>query len=250
MDREILFAKTLEKVKGTAREQGGCISEEQVQEAFARLELEESQLALVYEYLRSHKIGIGEAPDMDDYLTGEEKDYIQEYLEELKLLDILSEGEKEAVALSAMAGDRDAQRRLVEIYLPEVVDVAKLYAGQGVFLEDLIGEGNVALAMGVQMLGCLERAEEVQGMLGRMMMDAMEEYIAENAEESRKDKRIAEKVNKVAEAAGELARELGRKVTQEELSAETGMTTEYIADAMRMSGYKIEELESGEQTGI
>lgn len=250
MDREILFAKTLEKVKTAAREQGGYISEEQLQEAFARLDLEESQLKLVYEYLRSHKIGIGEAPDMDDYLTGEEKDYIQEYLEELKQLDILSEGEKEAVALSAMAGDRDAQRRLVEIYLPEVVDVAKLYAGQGVFLEDLIGEGNVALAMGVQMLGCLERAGEVQGMLGRMMMDAMEDYIAENAEESRKDKRIAEKVNKVAEAAAELARELGRKVTQEELSAETGMTPKYIADAIRMSGYKIEDMESGEQAGI
>jgi len=77
-------------------------------------------------------------------------------------------------------------------------------------------------------------------------MDAMEEYIAENAEESKKDKRIESKVNKVAEAAKSLAEDLGRKVTAEELAAETGMSLKSIQDAMRMSGFKIEDLEKGE----
>ena len=62
------------------------------------------------------------------------------------------EGEKEAVTISAMAGDRDAQKRLIEIYIPKVVEVAKLYAGQGVFVEDLIGEGNLAVTIGVTQL--------------------------------------------------------------------------------------------------
>ena len=34
MNQEIWFAKTLEQVKKQAREQGGCISEAQVREAF------------------------------------------------------------------------------------------------------------------------------------------------------------------------------------------------------------------------
>ena len=32
---EVLFAQTLERIRKTAKEQGGCVSEEQVREAFA-----------------------------------------------------------------------------------------------------------------------------------------------------------------------------------------------------------------------
>ena len=76
-----------------------------------------------------------------------------------------------------------------------------------------------------------------------MIMDAMEECIAENVEESDKDKKVLEKVNKVAEKAKELALELHRKVTAAELSEETGMSEKAIRDAMRISGYAIEDLE-------
>ncbi len=246
MNREVLFAQTLEQVRKTAKEQGNCISEEQVQEAFAPLGLDREQLALVYDFLEKHKIGIGEPVNADDYLTEEEKNYLEVYLEELKELEQVSSGQAEAITLSAMAGDTAAQAKLTEIYLTQVVDLAKLYSGQGVAIEDLIGEGNVALAMGVSMLGCLENASEAQGMLGKMIMDAMEEFIAENAEESKKDKRVETKVNKVAEAAKSLASDLGRKVTVSELAEETGMSRKSIEDAMRISGFKIEDLESGE----
>lgn len=242
MDKEVLFAKTLEQVKKTAKEQENCISQKQVEEAFAPLGLGKEQMDMVYEYLRQHKIGIGEPVDLEEYLAQEEKDYLDAYLEELRALPDISEGEREAVTLSAMAGDRDAQNRLAQVYLPEVVEIAKLYAGQGVYLEDLIGEGNVAVAMGVTMLGALEHAFEAQGMLGRMIMDAMEEYITMNAEETKKDKRIADKVNKVADAVRELAGELHRKVTVEEVMEESGLSRKAIEDAVRMSGGKIEDL--------
>ena len=245
MNREILFTNTLEQVKKTAEEQGGCISREQVEEAFAPLDLSGEQMTLVYDYLHQNRIGIGEPVDPDEYLADEERDYLDMYLEELHALPELTPGEQEAITLSAMAGDRDAQHRLAEAYLPEVAEIAKLYAGQGVYLEDLIGEGNVAVAVGVTMLGALEHASEVQGMLGRMIMDAMEEYIAQNAEETKKDQKIADKVNKVADAARELSEELHRKVTIEEVMAESGMSRRVIEDAVRMSGGKIEELAGG-----
>ncbi|MBQ7360376.1 MAG: hypothetical protein IJW63_09805 [Lachnospiraceae bacterium] len=246
MERELLFVETLEKVRKTAKDQGNCISEEQVKEAFATMDLNEEQMEQIYDYLRKHKVSFGEPVDVDEYLTDEEKDYVKEYLDELALLPEVSSGEKEAITLSAMAGDSDAQSKLIEIYLPYVVDVAKLYSGQGVLLEDLIGEGNVALTMGVTMLGCLDNAAEAQGMLGKILMDAMEDYIAENAEDEKVDKRIEAKVNKVAEAAREMAQDLGRKVTPEELAEETKMSLKAITDAMRLSGFKIEDLESGE----
>lgn len=243
MNKEVLFAQTLEQVRKTAKEQGNCISKEQVEEAFLELDLSEEQLAMVFDYLHKHKIGIGEPVNLDDYLSEEEVDYLEEYLQQLGELPELSEGEKEAITLSAMAGDLNAQNQLIQVFLPQVVEIAKLYAGQGVFLEDLIGEGNVAVAMGVSMLGAMEHASEAQGMLGKMIMDAMEEYISENVEEIKKDQKIADKVNKVADKANELADDLHRKVTVEELMEETGMSKKSIMDAIRITAGRIESLE-------
>ncbi len=243
MNREVLFAQTLEKVRKQAKEQGNCISEEQVREAFAELELENDQLQMVFDYLVKHKIGIGAPVNPDDYLTDEERDYLQDYLNEIEGLPTYTEGEIQAFTISAMAGEATAAQRLIEVYLKDVVDIAKLYAGQGVFLEDLIGEGNVALSIGTGMLGSLEKPEEAQGMLAKMIMDAMEDYIQENANNEKIDKKIEDKVNLVSDKARELAEELHRKVTPEELVQETGLSMKAIQDAMRMSGYKIEDIE-------
>lgn len=242
MEKEILFAKALEEIKKLGREQGNCVSQEQLREAFSELGLEEGQLALVSDYLEKQKIGVGKPPAPEDYLTGEETNYLEAYLEELKGIRNASQGEREAVTISAMAGDKQAQARLVEICLPEVVEIAKLYSGQGVCLEDLIGEGNVALAAGVTMLGCLEHPREAEGMLGRMIMDAMEEHISDSLAESGANQKIADKVNRVAEQARELAGLLKRKVSVEELAQETELAEEEIREAVRMSGNRIEDI--------
>ncbi len=247
MNRELLFAKTLESVRKLAKEQGNAVSEQQVMEAFEPLELNGDQMQMVYDYLIKHKVGIGQPVNIDDYLSDEEKNYLEEYIKELEELPVYTEGQKQAATISAMAGEADAQNMLTEMYLREVVDLAKLYTGQGVLLEDLIGEGNVALAFGVTMLGSLEKPEEAQGMLGRMIMDAMEHYIEENAENDKRDRKVADKVNKVNDKAKELSEDLHRKVTVDELAAETGMSKSYIRDAMRMSGFKIDYLETEEE---
>ncbi len=246
MNKELLFAQTLERVKNIAREQGNCISEEQVKQEFEALGLNNDQLQLVFDYLVKHKVGINEPVNADDYLTDEERSYLQDYLDELVQLPAVSEGEKEAITLSAMAGDVAAQGRLAEIYLPDVVEIAKLYTGQGVLLEDLIGEGNVAVAVGTTMLGCLENAAEAQGMLGKMIMDAMESHIAENASNEKVDQRVVDKVNRVMEAARELAEDFRRKVTIAELAAETKMSEAAIREAMKFTGNNIEYIEEEE----
>ena len=243
MNKELEFAKTLQDVVNQAKDNGNCITRDEVEEAFASQNLKQEQLELVLDYLTKHKIGIGEPVDLDEYLTGEDKNYLDEYLKEIEALKRVTQGEKEAITMSAMAGDADAQRQLIEIYIPQVVDVAKLYAGQGVFLEDLIGEGNLAVTLGVSQLGCLEHPSEADGMLGKLMMDAMEDYITENANAKELDKKIAEQVNEIAEKAKELAESLGRNVTAKELAQETGIELEDILEAVRNSGDNIEYIE-------
>lgn len=243
MNREVVFAQTLEKVRNLAKDQGNCVSEEQVREAFDALNLDNEQLQLVFDYLVKHKIGIGQPVNPDDYLSEEEQDYLQNYLDELQALPQRSQGEVQALTISAMAGETAAQQSLVEVYLKDVTDIARLYAGQGVFLEDLIGEGNVALAFGTSMLGSLEKPDEAPGMLMKLVMDAMEDYIQENAANEKTDQKVARQVNKIADKARELAEDLHRKVTPEELAQETGLSLKSIQEAIRMSGFRIEDIE-------
>lgn len=100
----------------------------------------------------------------------------------------------------------------------------------------------MALSLGVTMLGALEHADEAQGMLAKMMMDAMEDCIAASAAEEKSDRKIADKVNKVADAANALKEELRRAVTVEELMEESGLSRKAIEDAVRISGGKIESI--------
>lgn len=241
--QEIAFARTLEEVKKLARKQQGCISKEQVREAFKELELKEEQFQMIYDYLEKYKIGIGKPVDPEESLSEEEIDYLEEYKKQIADTEQVSSGEKEAMFLGAMAGESQAQRRLIDLYLPQVAEISKLYAGQGVFIEDLIGEGNLALSAAVTMLGCMEHAREAEGMLVQMIMDAMEECITGTAREMEKDRKVLEKVNHVADKARELAEDLHRKVTVEELARETGMSVKTIQEAMRMSGFAIEDIE-------
>lgn len=249
MDKELLFAQTLEQVKKRAREQGNCIGSRQVEEAFAPLALEQEQMQLIFDYLAKHHIGIdkpadtGEGSGAEECLTREEKDYLQDYLETVLSCEPVSQGEREAITLSAMAGDEEARKRLLALYLPDVAEIARLYAGQGVLLEDLIGEGNMALTVGVGMLGCLEHASEAGGMLGRMIMEAMEALIAEHADLRRQDRGIVERLNEIQDKAKELSEDMGRRVTPRELALETGIVEEEILEAVRISGFQMEHIE-------
>ena len=243
MNKELAFAKKLEEIRKLAKEQGNMLSEEQVETAFREIEISKEQLEPVFAYLKSKNIGIGEPVDMDEVLSREDKDYLEEYLEELKELPVLSDGEKRAYAMAAIAGDSEGKWNIINFFLPQVVDIAKLYSGQGVLLEDLIGEGNVALATGVEMLGCLENPEEVDGMLGKMIMDAMEDYITENSAAKKADMQVVDKVNSISDQAKELAEALQRKITIEELAEETGIDEEEIREAIKFSGNKIEYFE-------
>ena len=246
MKEQFEFAKALEKICALAGQQGGMIRKEQVEETLrdAGISLGDTQLGLVYDYLKTKKIGIGEPADPFEYLTRQEVDYLEAYLEETRALADVPEGEKEAIALSAMAKDPDAKRRLIEIFLPQVAEIAKLYAGQGVYLDDLIGEGNVALTMAVEMLDCAENAQAAFGNIASMIMEAMETYIADNASEKKTGDRLAQEANDVMEKAKELAEELGRKVTVAELAEESGMTQEKIREAIRITADNIDYLDA------
>jgi RNA polymerase primary sigma factor len=246
-NKEKEFAEILKLVTRTARENRNVISKDQVEDAFSELDLDEKQLSMVFDYLKSHKIGVGEEAVIEDNFTEEEKNYLEEYIESLKGLNKLSDGELEAVQMSAINGDKTAQSQLIENYLPLVVDVARMYSEQGVYLEDLIGEGNVALTRGVTMLDAVGEPKEVESFLYNLMLDAMEKIIEENLAEDTGMQKVLTLVNEVADKARELSEDLRRKVTVKELMDETGWDEEKISSAIKFSGDNIEDLDSKEE---
>lgn len=243
MEREKAFVLALQELVKLAKTQANVLSEEQVKEQFCDMHLDKAQFELIQEYLKQNKIGIDKAVNLEDYLTEDDVHYLDIYLEELKELEHWTDEKREAVMELAVKGNAEAKVQLIEAYLPEVVEISKLYAGQGVLLEDLIGEGNIAITLGVKMLECVEGVKEAEGMLVKMIMDAMEKYINESQESNDADKIILDKINKISDFSKELAENIGRKVTVEELVRESDFTEEEIMEAIEITAHSMEYIE-------
>lgn len=241
--REQEFMRLLQETLKQAGKGGGRIGREEISEIFGSFSLDENQLQQVEAYLQAHKITVGRAAGDEDALQEEERDFLTSYREVLSDIEKLPDSVLEAVKISAMAGEASAQRELSEQMLDRVVDIARLYAGQGVSIEELIGAGNEALVTGVSLLGHLESPQEVEGELGRRIMDSMEDLISMMLDDHALDRELEDLANLIADKAKEMADTMGRKVTAAELAGEGEVTPEQIEQAIRLTGGKIEDLD-------
>jgi RNA polymerase primary sigma factor len=241
---QFTFANKLAQLKDTARLQENMLTSEQVREAFEEWNLNDNQIGLINDYFNKNNIGIDEpAGDISEKLTQEDTNFLNMYLEELKELPLVTDGEKRATMMSALAGETAAQAKLVEIFLPQVVEISKLYAGQGVLVEDLIGEGNVAVASAVTMLECVEGIDEIEGFIAKMIMDAMEEFVGDDSDNRLADDNVLERVNIVNDKAAELYENLMRKVSVKEVADELNMSEEKVIEAIKLSANRIEYID-------
>ena len=228
------FLKSLEEIKDLAALQGGFISTIQLDECMP--DMNDTQRALIKDYLKQNKIGL------DKPLEGEESPeetredgHLNIYLEELKESEPVNEDKKKLLLREALNGGKLAKENLIEAYLPAVVDIAKLYAGQGADMADLIGEGNVALTVSVENLNCVDTPEDADSMIVKMMMNSMEAFIGLENEEEQMMEQVLTDTAKVLEQAKQMAEELLRKVTVEELSKETDIPEDKIREAMQFA---------------
>lgn len=255
MMEEKAFRELLAEIRKTAAQGGGRIARARVQELLLPMGLSDGQMDLVYDYLVQNRIHVTDGEDAahavpdGEPLQGlplerEDADYLSMYLDDLKLLPVYTEEQQSKIREQALQGEKNAMERLIHIYLPRVVDVARLYTGQGLILEDLIGEGNIGLAAGVEILQCLDLAEEVDGFLMKMVMDAMESAVAAQFEANEFDNKILERVNDIHEKARELSEELRRKVTPAELAQELDITKDEVREALRYAGNDMPYIEA------
>ena len=78
-------------------------------------------------------------------LSEEEASFLAMYEEDLEAIPSLSARDREKYLEKAKKGNDDARGLLIQDFMHTALDVTHMYAGQGILLQDLIGEGNLAL---------------------------------------------------------------------------------------------------------
>ena len=266
-----LSGKIIIQIRALAKSQGETISKEQVHSRFLPLNVTEGQFLLIYKYLADEKVRLfdTEADRLKDSeknaakaepessvrqsdntgkplenqrirIGREDSEYLKMYIDELNDMDIPFDEERRDLIESVLR-DRDrASQVLPSLYLNNVVDIARLYSGQGVAIEDLIGEGNIGVMTAANMLDMCETVQEVDEFMMKMIMDSMESLIIDSLNEDEFDLQVAGRVNELNDRAKEMAEELERLVTIDELVKELEMDEEYIRETIRLSGNSIE----------
>lgn len=227
------FIKNITELKDTAIFQGGYITRSQIEEVFGNLSGEQEKV--LTQYFKENNIGIGEALEAEDTLSEEDLSHINLYLEEIEGLDAIDEDMKRVLIMSAMNGDNVAREKLTASYLKSIADLARLYSGQGVDISDLIGEGNVALAAAMNMLGSIEDPSECDALVTRTAMNAMEELVGVEKEETEALEHTMARIMNVLNKAREMNEELNRKISSAELCAEMDIDEEELKQLMLLS---------------
>ncbi|HOO29310.1 MAG TPA: RNA polymerase sigma factor region1.1 domain-containing protein, partial [Lachnospiraceae bacterium] len=224
MKNEQAFKKLLIRIRVQAKKQDGFILEDTVRQMLPDMELSEEEFQLVIKYLGEAQITVvsGTEEDLDSIRKAAEAETEEKerpgsaaydlYIKELGELGEIGEEERLKKTEQALADRATVHETIPLLYLREVVDVAKLYGGQGVSAEDLIGEGNISLLTGAKMLECCDTAKEAEEFLVKMIMDAMESLLMEKSSEDELDLKVLERVNDLNEKAKELAETVGREV--------------------------------------
>lgn len=239
------FLLKIEALKEWGTLNGGYVTDDNINETFPGLD--ENQKKMIADYLEKYKIGINEPIDAAEFLSLKDNSYLSLYLEELEDLEIIDNDKRRVYIIGAMNDDKEASENLINAYLKNVVDIAKLYAGQGATLEDLIGEGNLALTIAVNLVGCVDEPEEADGFIMRKIMDAMEDFLNIENENAKSDEKALALVIKVTDKAKEMYEDLYRKVTVEELSKESGISQKKILEAIRITDKCLDYIEKPEE---
>lgn len=249
MEARAEFLKKLNGLVAVAKGQGDQITIDEVRAYFADAALTEEQLELVFDYLLAQKVVVKgyikmtEAVEEKITYTEEEEAYLKEYLNDLEAFQEEKAGEKESLFAKLIGGDASAKNRLTELYLKEVVEIAKEMYHPEIFFGDIIQEGNVGLILGMDMLADVATAHET---IVNQVKQCIQMLIEEHTEVKSRDNKMVEKVTMLDESIKTLTEELGRKVTIDELAVYMGMTEEEIDDILRLMGEESEEGEEAE----
>lgn len=262
------FQEKLKQLLEKAAAQEKNLSNEDVLQVFGMNQLSAQQLHSLYEYLQIEgicieganlrKMDIGgefeaetdgekkngsdkndSAAEKEEYvLTWEDQECLQEYEEYRKSLPKEKDGEREALLCELAAGNTAVRERLTQLYLSEIMAAAKEFYREGLFIGDLIQEGNITL-----LTADFEKMakEQTDGWMRKQIRSGIRAWVEEQTEQKMHDQYLVEKVRKLEAAIRELSDEEDQKFSVEELSAYLDMEEEEIRAVLSLTSEGTEE---------
>ncbi len=160
-----------------------------------------------------------------------QSDSLRLYLREISRIQLLSAAKEAYLAERAEQGDKEARNKLIEANLRLVVSIAKKYVGQGLSLEDLIGEGNIGLIRAVTKFD-YRKGFRFSTYATWWIKQAITRAILEGTRVVRLPVYIMEEVMRVKRMTRQLYQELGREPTPENIGERLSMTAERVSELL------------------
>jgi RNA polymerase primary sigma factor len=191
--------------------------------------------AAAYEAERAARLtrdhGAGGDADSADLSGLAQSDSLRLYLREISRIPLLSAQSELELARRVERGDRAARNHLIEANLRLVVSIAKKYVGQGLSLEDLIGEGNIGLIRAVTKFDP-SKGFRFSTYATWWIKQAITRSILEGTRAVRLPVYIMEEVMRVKRTTRQLYQELGHEPTTAQIGERLGIPAERVSELL------------------
>jgi RNA polymerase primary sigma factor len=173
----------------------------------------------------------GDGSDVPEVSSSAHSDSLRLYLHEISRIPLLSGPQEFQIAHRVMLGERDARNQLIVANLRLVVSIAKRYVGQGLSLEDLIGEGNIGL---IRAVGKFDPTKgfRFSTYATWWIKQAITRAILEGTRAVRLPVYIMEEVMRVNRMTRQLYQELEREPNPEEIGAALSISAERVSELL------------------
>ena len=161
-------------------------------------------------------------------------DSIRMYLNEIGRFPLIDAEEEVRLGRLIQKWDQEARKRLAEANLRLVVSIAKKYMGRGLWLLDLVQEGNVGLFRAVDKFDP-DRGFKFSTYATWWIRQWVTRAIADQARTIRVPVHMVETINKFNHTYRRLTQELAREPLMEELALELEMDVRKVRQIMRIS---------------
>lgn len=172
---------------------------------------------------------VGTIEDAEEISNLMHNDGLRLYLREIARVPLLSALEEATLARRVKSNDQRARNALIEANLRLVVHVAKRYVGQGLDLEDLIGEGNIGLIRAVSKFDP-SRGFRFSTYAHWWIKQAISRALLDGARTVRLPVYIMEEVMRVRRASRDIYQERNHEPTDEEIAQSLGIAPERVSE--------------------
>ena len=161
-------------------------------------------------------------------------DPVKVYLREIGRVPLLSGEEEVELAVKIAEGNEYAKQRLTEANLRLVVSIAKKYVGRGMYLLDLIQEGNVGLIKAVDKFD-YTKGFKFSTYATWWIRQAITRAIADQARTIRIPVHMVETINRLKKIQSQLLHENGVEPSEELIAEKMDLPVERVREIMRVA---------------